>query len=192
MGKENLWEIISKAKQGDREAVGEIIDMFKPYILKFTSSIFINGYDREDLIQYGYMSVIKAIKIYKEDSGINFSAYVKGAIKNNYYCEIRNLARKNYETSLDIEEEGGFRIDLLTDPIDVEEEVEKRYTISNVKKILSELSLEDRKLISYHIKYGRGGISRYAKEYGKSLLNCSRRKDKLYKYIRERLMGFKS
>lgn len=183
----NLNESIDKAKLGDREAMSEIINMFNPYICKFVSSIFISGYAREDLIQYGYMSVIRAIRTYRTDSNINFTAYVKGAIKKNYFYEIRRLAKKNYETSLNIEEEGGFRIDLLKDPIDIEEEVEKRYTIREVTKILSELSFEDRQLIKYHISYGRGGIARYAREYGKSILSCSRRKDKLYKYIKQRL-----
>jgi RNA polymerase sporulation-specific sigma factor len=94
----NCW--ISKGiKTGDEEAVGEVINKYKYLILKEASKYRIPSYEFEDLVQQGYLSVIKAIGRYKLGSNsfngycirsirTNFKALLKGKIK--HYREVPN------------------------------------------------------------------------------------------------------
>ena len=94
-----MEELVRKAKTGDEEAVVEVINKYKYLILKEASKYHIPSYEFEDLVQQGYLSVIKAIGMYKLGSNsfngycinsirTNFKALLKGKIK--HYREIPN------------------------------------------------------------------------------------------------------
>ena len=94
-----MEDLVKKAKTGDEEAVVEVINKFKYLILKEASKYHIPSYEFEDLVQHGYLSVIKAIEMYKLGSNsfngycintikTNFKALLKGKIK--HYREVPN------------------------------------------------------------------------------------------------------
>ncbi|MCB2357017.1 helix-turn-helix domain-containing protein [Clostridium estertheticum] len=59
-----LETLVEKAKNGDRKSLMVIIEKYKFLIIKLASTYHIPSYEFEDLVQQGYLSVIKAVKIY--------------------------------------------------------------------------------------------------------------------------------
>ena len=55
-----MEKLVEKAKNKDEVATGEIIEKFKYLILKEASRYHVPGYDFEDLVQHGSLSVIRA------------------------------------------------------------------------------------------------------------------------------------
>jgi len=78
-----IEELIRKAKTGDEGAVSEVINKYKYLILKEASKYRIPSYEFEDLVQQGYLSVIKAIGMYKLGSN-SFNGYCINSIRTNY------------------------------------------------------------------------------------------------------------
>jgi RNA polymerase sporulation-specific sigma factor len=78
-----LEKLVERAKNKDEVATGEIIERFKYLILKEASKYYVPGYELEDLAQHGYLSVIKAISMYKLGSN-SFNGYCINAIKMNF------------------------------------------------------------------------------------------------------------
>ena len=113
-----MEKLVEKAKNRESGATEEIIEKFKYLIFKESSRYHVPGYELEDLVQHGYLSVIKAIDMYKLGSNsfngycinaikLNFKALLKGQIKhfrevpNNEMLDFDTVA--NYEFTLEDE-----------------------------------------------------------------------------------------
>lgn len=113
-----MEKLVEKAKTKEGNATEEIIEKFRYLIFKEATRYHIPGYDTEDLIQHGYLSVIKAIAMYKLGSNsfngycinsirLNFKALLKGQIK--HFREVPNnemldtIAAGDYEFTLEDE-----------------------------------------------------------------------------------------
>jgi len=111
-----MEKLVEKAKNKESGATQAITEKFKYLIFKEASRYHIPGYDTEDLIQHGYLSVIKAIALYKLGSNsfngycinairMNFKALLKGEIK--HFREVPNSnmidfdAEEHYEFTLE-------------------------------------------------------------------------------------------
>ena len=122
-------KLVEKAKNKDEIATGEIIDKFKYLILKEASRYHVPGYELEDLVQHGYLSVIRAIAMYKLGSNsfygycicaikMNFKALLKGQIK--HFREVPSNEMIDFDTASDYE----FT---LEDEVIAHDEVKKLY-----------------------------------------------------------------
>ncbi|WMJ81477.1 sigma-70 family RNA polymerase sigma factor [Clostridium sp. MB40-C1] len=111
-----MEDFIRKAKEGDRAAMVDIISKYKNLILKRASYYKVPGYDFEDLVQHGYLSVIKAVRMYKLGSNsyngyiinainLNFAALLKGTIKHYREVPDENILNKVKEYEFTIEDE---------------------------------------------------------------------------------------
>ncbi|NNU76570.1 sigma-70 family RNA polymerase sigma factor [Clostridium estertheticum] len=91
--------LVEKAKNGDRKSLMVIIEKYKFLIIKLASTYHIPSYEFEDLVQQGYLSVIKAVNLYTlgrntfdgyciNSIRTNFNALLKGKIK--HYREVPN------------------------------------------------------------------------------------------------------
>ena len=60
-----MYKLLEKYRNGDIEALNKIIENFNPLILKEASRWRIGCYEYEDLVQHGYLSVIKAVNMFK-------------------------------------------------------------------------------------------------------------------------------
>lgn len=140
MGKSNKDEsIISKAKEGNRDAMENLLSRFKPYIVKKATGVYLKGYEMEDLIQIGYMYVINCIEKYKIGSN-SFTTYVVRAIDNGFNNEIRKRAKWNYECSIDKNsEEEVSLIDFIPCNFNIEEDYIEKEKITKIYKLIKEL-----------------------------------------------------
>ena len=87
-----IEELVSKAKTGDEGAAQEIINKYKYLILKEASKYKIPSYEFEDLVQQGYLSVIKAIALYKLGSN-SFNGYCINSIKTNFKALLKGKVK---------------------------------------------------------------------------------------------------
>lgn len=183
----DLDELVLKAQKGDTFAVEEILKRFKPYIIKLSKTIYINGYDMEDLIQIGCITLIKAIKKYDLSKVNKFVPYATCAIKNNYYYEIRQKSKCNGETSLNQELEDGLQI---IDNISSEEDIEGSYIIKEefvaLKLAFSKLSNKDSEILSY-VFMNNGKLVDYAKAKNIKYITSVKRKNSALERLKKQL-----
>ncbi|MHA4990797.1 sigma factor [Cetobacterium somerae] len=60
------------AKSGDNEALEKLFMKYKNDILRNGKNLFIKGGNIDDLLQEGYIGLMKAIKSYDEARGVSF------------------------------------------------------------------------------------------------------------------------
>lgn len=134
-----MEKILKRAKKGDSLAVEEIINNFVPLILKESSRYWIKCYDYEDLVQHGYLSVIKAINMYK-GNGENFIPYCIQAIRLNYKALLKGEIKHHRE----IPDE--FILDKTGDDymFTLEDEIIAYEKTKELQKALDKLSVNER------------------------------------------------
>lgn len=139
-----MEEIIRKAKLGDKEAIILLIKRYQKYVFKKAWQIKIVGYDFEDLVQHGYLSVIKAVHMYKLGSN-SYDGYFLRAINKNFYAllkgQIKHFREVPDENIFNKSEKYDFT---LEDEIIVYEEILK------VRTLLEKLDSEEREVIERH------------------------------------------
>jgi RNA polymerase sporulation-specific sigma factor len=113
-----MEKLVEQAKLNEAYATIQIIEKFKFLVFKEASRYHVPGYTMEDLIQHGYLSIVKAIAMYKLGSNsfngycinsikMNFMALLKGQIK--HFREVANSEMvdfdclDNYEFTLEDE-----------------------------------------------------------------------------------------
>jgi RNA polymerase sigma factor (sigma-70 family) len=100
--KQDLNNLVNMAKEGDKYAIQEIIELMIPVIYKICSHYFIKSYEIEDLIQISRMSVMASIKKFNFNSKAGFKTYAAHAIENNLKYILRGECKRNYDISSDI------------------------------------------------------------------------------------------
>ncbi|CAG7840410.1 RNA polymerase sigma-H factor [Clostridium haemolyticum] len=156
-----MEQLITKAKGGDVESINFIINKYKNFVFKKASGYHIPGYNFEDLVQHGYLSIIKAIRMYKLGSNsyngyflnaisTNFAALLKGEIKHFREVPADNILNKDKEYEFTVEDEviAYDQIKKLYEAMDklepLEREIISRYYINNEK--FKDIA-EDKKLL---------------------------------------------
>ncbi|MEK6264593.1 MAG: sigma-70 family RNA polymerase sigma factor [Clostridium sp.] len=124
-----MEKLVQRAKTKESGATEEIIEKFKYLIFKEAARYHIPGYEIQDLVQHGYLSVIKAIAMYKLGSNsfngycikairMNFKALLKGQIK--HFREVPNSDMVDFDLS------GNYDF-TLEDEVMAYDEVKKLY-----------------------------------------------------------------
>ncbi len=81
---------VKKAQEGDQEAVTEIFNQYKGFVIMKSRNYFLNGADREDLLQEGMIGLLKAIRAYDEDKNASFNTFASLCIKRQIITAIKN------------------------------------------------------------------------------------------------------
>ncbi|MDP4143012.1 MAG: sigma-70 family RNA polymerase sigma factor [Bacillota bacterium] len=186
-----LNQLLLMAKNGDKNAIEQILIMFTPLVMKNALSIFIAGYDVDDLKQIGYISIVNAVNKFDFEKCTSFKAYVKNAVQNNFRCLIRDKCKDNATTSLNIKGADELELeDLIADSNTVEDEIiylEELKEMNEKEKVLKialgKLSEEERELIEY--TYFRNiSLKEYAASKGIKYVTCSKRKQRIIMKLR--------
>lgn len=172
-----MHQLIKKYREGDNRALQKIIDNFIPLILKEASKYKIKCYDYEDLVQHGYLSVIKAANIYKGEDK-NFKFYCIKAIKQNYKALLKGEIKHHRE----IPEEK----DIYSYEFTVEDEILAYEETKEIYKALDNLNKDERAVIEgFYFK--NKTMESIAKENNKSYNNIRYKKDKIIKKLQNSL-----
>lgn len=78
------------AQQGDEESVERILNSYKRRIYMNSQSFFLKGGDRNDLIQEGFIGLMKAIKKYDESKEASFNTFATLCIKRQMITAIKS------------------------------------------------------------------------------------------------------
>jgi len=124
-----MEKLVEKAKTKEGYATEEIIEKFKYLIFKEASRYHIPGYELEDLIQHGYLSVIKAISMYKLSSN-SFNGYCINSIRMNFKAllkgQIKHFREVPSNEMLDLDTFEDYKF-TLEDEVIAYDEVKKLY-----------------------------------------------------------------
>lgn len=157
-------DLVKRAKSGDKVALEELMNKFKFYIIKCSNNVYINGYEKDDLIQIGYISLINAVKNYELTKG-NFTSYVNAAIQHNFNYLIRGKAKENYVQSLNtIISENVELGDIIGSEESFEEEFMKKDTLSLVLKCVDKLPEDLKDIINYCYINNKVSFAKYSIE----------------------------
>ncbi|GIM27539.1 RNA polymerase sigma factor [Clostridium polyendosporum] len=183
-------ELIIKAKDGDKAAQEDIIIKFTPLVYKLSLSYYIAGFDEEDLRQFGYLSIIKAIKSFDINRKVNFTAYVKWAITKNFYYEIRKAAKRNGEGSLNnANEEGIEYIEMISSDFDLENCCIENLMVNKLRKVINILTAEEKELIYYVYREKSGGLTQYSKEKNIKYSKCLQFRNEILAKLKKELIS---
>ncbi|MCY6369048.1 sigma-70 family RNA polymerase sigma factor [Clostridium ganghwense] len=176
--------LVKKAKESDLKAKEELLNRFKPYVIKKARGIYIKNYDMDDLIQIGNISIMKAIDKYNLEKE-NFVSYVTLAINNNFNYEIRKMSKSRYDSSLNKVVEGDLEIiDIILEEENIEEDFIKKEKLNTVYIALNKLNEKERKLI-YSIYFKDIKLKEYALKEEIKYGTVLKRKTKILKKLRE-------
>lgn len=189
MGKNKINKdesMILRAKEGDGEAMENLLNSFKPYIIKRATGVYLKGYEMDDLIQIGYMYVINCIEKYKIGSN-SFTTYVVRAIDNGFNNEIRKRAKWNYEYSIDksVDEEISV-MDFIPCDINIEDDYLEKEEKEIVYKLIKELPKDYGHVIE-EVFINECAIGDYAEKYNLTYSAVVKRKNRALKKLRERI-----
>ncbi|MGH4137715.1 sigma-70 family RNA polymerase sigma factor [Clostridium sp.] len=124
-----MEKLVERAKGKEGSATQELTEKFKYLIFKEASKYHIPSYNYEDLVQHGYLSVLKAIAMYKLGSN-SFNAYCINSIRMNFKALLKGNIKHFRETPnndmLEIDTAGDYEF-TLEDEVIAYDEVKKLY-----------------------------------------------------------------
>lgn len=87
-----MFEInnIKLAQQGNVENIEKIFNYYKNLILKNNHKLFIKGAEVDDLLQEGYIGLIKALKSYNENKNASFKTFANLCIRRQIITTIKS------------------------------------------------------------------------------------------------------
>lgn len=89
MNKEQTYDLIKQAQNGDAEAANAVVYEYRGLAKSIARSYYLIGADAEDLSQIGMIGLFKAVQTYKFDNGASFKTYATSCIRNIILDEIR-------------------------------------------------------------------------------------------------------
>ena len=108
----NLNELVSDCRRGDKKAKEELIEMFRPLVLRTVYRCPMERGMREDMVQQGYLIVLESVKTYNPGGDVTFAGYLKRAL---YYGVYRSLSgRKTISLDESMCEDGKL-LDIIPD-----------------------------------------------------------------------------
>ncbi|MGL5378058.1 MAG: sigma-70 family RNA polymerase sigma factor [Cetobacterium sp.] len=91
------------AKSGDSEAIEKVFLRYKNDILRNSRNLYIKGGDVDDLLQEGYIGLIKAIKSFDDSREVCFSTFANLCIKRQIITAVKSSnSNKNLKLNTSI------------------------------------------------------------------------------------------
>jgi len=139
-----MEKLVEMAKTKEGGATEEIMQKFKYLIFKEASRYHVPGYETEDLVQHGYLSVIKAIAMYKLGSN-SFNGYCINSIKMNFKAllkgQIKHFREVPNNDMLDFDNVEHYEF-TLEDEVIAHDEVKKLYIALDTLEPFERLIIE--------------------------------------------------
>ena len=160
-------ELIKLAKKEDKTALESLIERYKETVNMKVSKYYINGAEKEDLIQEGLIGLFKAVKSYNCEIENSFKSFanmcierqlitaVKGSnrqkhIPLNSYVSLNNSNYENEEGDIENPLIDVLDLNTVEDPL---ETITKNEYIENVEKTINEsLSTFEKQVLNKYIE----------------------------------------
>ena len=82
-------ELLVKAKQGEDDALNELLNKYKSLVNKIARSYFLLGGEMEDLVQEGMIGLYKAIKHYSPSKSASLKTFATTCIKHQIQTAVK-------------------------------------------------------------------------------------------------------
>lgn len=171
---------VIKAKNGNSESLTALLLQFKPYMFKVAKSFNIKNFDEYDLVQIGYIALIKAVEKYKAGSN-SFSSYVYTTIKNAIKYTARSNRKHQNTLSINASIDGNTTnefLELLESDENLEVDFLENERIAEIKRLVSELEPDEFELI-FFVYYNNFSLTDYAAKKGISYSKIVRKKNSI-------------
>lgn len=172
----NLY--LALAKDGDKEALEIIFQHYKNSILNFNKGLYIKGGDRDDLLQEGYIGLLKAIKAFDETKQTSFKHFANICIKRQIITAIKTSTALKRQISYNCFLEENLNLDEFVASSFSPENIilEKEFAIELKEYLNTSLSPLEKKVFMYIPKgYTYNEISKILNEPPKKIDNTMQR-----------------
>ena len=160
-------ELIKLAKKEDKTALESLIERYKETVNMKVSKYYINGAEKEDLIQEGLIGLFKAVKSYNGEKDNSFKSFanmcierqlitaVKGSnrqkhIPLNSYVSLNNSSYENEEGDVENPLIDILDTNTIEDPLDT---ITKNEYIESVEKTINKsLSSFEKQVLNKYIE----------------------------------------
>lgn len=181
----DIRDLVIRCRKNDEAAKEELLMAFKRSIYKDLRRINISGYDVEDLLQEGFLSIMKSLRMVDVDKPGAVVKYIYNSINFNFNYLIRQKCRYNSEMSLNAPLEDNLEVmDTLKGSEDVEAnclQKEISYEVHNA--VREALDQEERELIEF-LFFRDGKLKDYCKRKQINYNLCAKRKERALKKMR--------
>ena len=89
-------ELINLAKKGDKQAIDEIVLKYSDAVNIKANKYYINGAEKDDLIQEGYIGLFKAIKNFKPEEENSFKNFANLCIERQIITAVKGSNRQKH------------------------------------------------------------------------------------------------
>ena len=89
-------ELINQIRNNDPQALNEIIERYKSLIEIRVSNYFINGAEKDDLMQEGRIGLFKAIMNYDTEKDASFNTFANLCIERQLINAVKNSNRQKH------------------------------------------------------------------------------------------------
>ncbi len=89
-------ELINQIRNNDPQALNEIIERYKSLIEIRVSNYFINGAEKDDLMQEGRIGIFKAIMNYDSSKDASFNTFANLCIERQLINAVKNSNRQKH------------------------------------------------------------------------------------------------
>ena len=89
-------ELINQIRENDPQALNEIIERYKSLIEIRVSNYFINGAEKDDLMQEGRIGLFKAIMNYDSSKDASFNTFANLCIERQLINAVKNSNRQKH------------------------------------------------------------------------------------------------
>lgn len=178
LSKEEEFELVKKAQDGDVDAKNKLIEHNLRLVVFLAKKYESTGYDIEDLVSIGSIGLIKGISTYKLDKNIKLATYCSRCVVNEILMHLRkNKKRKgeiSLEDALNYDGEGNelHLEDILgTDEDVVSKEYERITDKEFLKREIEGLNKRDKEIIT--MRYGLNNTKEYTQKEVAEILGIS-------------------
>ena len=148
-------------KENDINAKNKLIEHNLRLVAHIIKKYYSKGYEQDDLISVGTIGLIKGINTFKPDKNVKLATYVSRCIDNEILMYMRSAKKQSLDISLsepiDSDKDGNplTLVDVIADDINIEENIETKMDIENLRKAIDCLDSREREIIEY--RYGLFG-----------------------------------
>ena len=153
--------LVKKSKDGDSASKEELALQFKPFIINLSKKTFIDGYDKQDIMNECYRILFRCVDIY-DTSRHRFVAYATNGIKNSiYYLVTRSIKFSTIhgQSSQILTDE--FVNSIVSDDMTTEDLLCKKYDFKPLEYAIKQLNKKEQTLIN-HVFFKNKKLKDYA------------------------------
>lgn len=185
-----MKNLIIKAKQGDKNALEEILKTYKPLINNAAMRFYIYGYEDEDIKQLAILAIIKAVDKFDVTLSDLFPSYVKEAVRNTIYKEIDKATKVYFKDKISREIATFIDVKEIVDENEnIQEDYIKKEGKKDLEKAISLLEEEERNLLR-ELYIERKTLKYYSEENKLEYYKARYFKEKVIKKLKISLLNY--